>query len=207
MFSLPELPYAKDALSPHMSAETLEYHHGKHHKAYVDKLNDLVKDSDLAELNLEPLILKVSDQADASSKKIFNNAAQHWNHSFFWKCLSPDGGGTPKGALADLIDRDFGGYDRFAKDFQSAAVDQFGSGWAWLIHANDRLDIVTTHDADLPLVHGQTALLTCDVWEHAYYIDHRNARPKFVEGFLANLANWDYAAEQLDTAKAPAAVG
>lgn len=207
MFELQPLPYEEDALEPHMSAETLQLHHGKHHKAYVDKLNGLTEGSDMAEMDLEELILAVHGQDDATQKKIFNNAAQIWNHDFFWQSLSPHGGGKPDGRLSEWIDRDLGGFEAFKKDFTQQAVDHFGSGWVWLTFDNDRLEILTTHDADLPLTHGKIALLTCDLWEHAYYVDHRNARPKFIETFLNALANWEFAGQQLEEATLEAVEG
>lgn len=201
MFELPPLPYARDALAPHMSAETLEYHHGKHHKAYVDKLNKLVEGTPHADQSLEDIILATHGQNDADQKKIFNNAAQAWNHDCFWHSMRPAGGGKPGGELAELIDRDLGGYDAFAKDFATQGAEHFGSGWAWLVFDNDRLDIMTTHDADLPLAHGKIALLTCDLWEHAYYIDYRNKRPDLLAAFLEHLVDWDKAAGRLQGAE------
>jgi Fe-Mn family superoxide dismutase len=183
-FELPELPYPKNALEPHISAETLEYHHGKHHAAYVSKLHDLIKGS-TAEKSLEEII------KSAGPGPLFNNAAQHWNHSFYWNCMKP-GGGKPKGAVADAINRSFGDFDSFLKQFSEAAAGHFGSGWAWLVLDGRALKIETTHDADLPLAHGRIAVMTCDVWEHAYYIDYRNARAKYLESFL-KVVNWDFA--------------
>ncbi|MDX1712015.1 MAG: superoxide dismutase [Rhodovibrionaceae bacterium] len=191
-FELPSLPFAEDALEPHMSAKTLSFHHGKHHKAYVDKTNDLVKDTDLEGKSLEEVISAAA--SDSSKQGLFNQSAQIWNHSFFWNCLSPDGGGQPDGDVAKAIDDAFGSYDKFAEEFKAKAVAQFGSGWAWLVKKNGgAVEIVTTANADTPLVHdGMTALLTCDVWEHAYYLDFQNRRPDFVQSFLDNLANWDF---------------
>jgi len=186
-FTLPDLPYAKGALAPYLSEETLEYHHGKHHNAYVTNLNGLIEGTDLAASTLEEIIL-------ASDGGVFNNAAQVWNHSFYWKCMKPGGGGAPGGELAKAMDEAFGSYEAFAKEFTQAAVTQFGSGWAWLVVEGGSLKIVKTGNADLPLKHGQTALLTVDVWEHAYYIDYRNLRPKYVETFLSNLVDWDFVA-------------
>lgn len=200
MFELPPLPFAENALEPHMSAETLRLHHGKHHKGYVDKLNALVAGGEEERIELDDLILRVHGLDEAAQKKIFNNAAQHWNHSFFWQCLTPAGGGRPTGRLAEWIDRDLGGYEAFAKDFRTQATEHFGSGWAWLVFDNDHLEIMTTDDADLPLAHGKIALLTCDVWEHAYYVDYRNERPKYVETFLDRLVNWPFASRQLEAA-------
>ena len=187
-FQLPELPYAADALMPHMSPETFEYHHGKHHAAYVTNLNKLIDGTPLADKTLEQIIT-------SAEGGVFNNAAQHWNHSFFWNCLSPDGGGKPTGALLTAIEKDFGSFDSFAQKFAAAATGQFGSGWGWLVKKGNKLEIMTTANADLPLKHGATALLTVDVWEHAYYIDYRNARPKFVETVMSELVNWDFVAK------------
>jgi Fe-Mn family superoxide dismutase len=186
-FSLPALPYDKSALAPHISAETLEIHHGKHHNAYVTNLNKLLEGNPLAEKSLEEVIL-------ASDGGIFNNAAQVWNHTFYWHSLKPNGGGAPTGDLAAAIDRDFGSFEKFKEAFTAAATTQFGSGWAWLVLENGKLSVTKTSNADLPLKHGQTALLTIDVWEHAYYVDYRNLRPKYIETFLTSLANWDFAA-------------
>ncbi len=183
---LPQLPFAMDSLAPHISKETLEYHHGKHHNAYVDKLNAALPGSGFENSSLEDIIKK-------SSGGIFNNAAQIWNHTFYWNSLSPDGGGAPTGAIADAIDNAFGSFDKFKETFTNAAATHFGSGWAWLVKDSDgNLDIVTTHDAGCPLTDGKTPILTCDVWEHAYYVDYRNARPKYIEAFW-NLVNWDHA--------------
>ncbi|MFP2956947.1 superoxide dismutase [Myxococcus sp. 1LA] len=187
-FTLPELPYAKDALQPHMSAETLEFHHDKHHAAYVNNLNKLLDGKPEANKSLEEVIL-------SSDGGVFNNAAQVWNHTFFWQCMKPAGGGKPTGELAAAIDRDFGSFDKFKEEFSTAAATQFGSGWAWLVLDNGKLKVTKTGNADLPMKHGQKALLTIDVWEHAYYIDYRNARPKFIETFLNNLVNWDFVAQ------------
>jgi len=196
-FVLPELPYAKDALAPYLSSETLEYHHGKHHNAYVTNLNGLLEGPD-AELSTLEDLEKIIRSAEGG---VFNNAAQVWNHSFYWKCMKPGGGGRPDGALAKAIEAAFGSYDEFAKEFTQAAVTQFGSGWAWLIKDGDTLKITKTGNADLPLKHGKTALLTVDVWEHAYYIDYRNLRPKYVETFLSSLVDWDFVAANLAAVK------
>ncbi len=185
---LPALPYAKDALQPHISAETLEYHYGKHHQAYVTNLNNLIKGNEFENMSLEDIIMK-------SSGGVFNNAAQVWNHTFYWNCLSPNGGGEPSGALADAIKAKWGSFDAFKEAFSKAAVGTFGSGWAWLVKtANGQLDIVATSNAATPMTSGQKALMTCDVWEHAYYIDYRNARPKYVEVFW-NLVNWNFVSQ------------
>ena len=189
-FTLPNLPYAKDALAPHISAETLEYHHGKHHAAYVNNLNKLLEGKPEANKSLEDVI-KSSDGG------VFNNAAQIWNHTFYWSCMKPNGGGQPTGDLAQAITRDFGSFDKFKEEFSNAAATQFGSGWAWLVLANGKLAVTKTPNADLPMKHGQKALLTIDVWEHAYYIDYRNQRPKYIETFLSHLVNWDFALENL----------
>ena len=186
---LPALPYAKDALQPHISAETLEYHYGKHHNAYVTNLNNLIKGTDFETLSLEDIVLK-------SSGGIFNNAAQVWNHTFYWNCLSPNGGGEPAGALADAMNAKFGSFAAFKEEFSKCAVGTFGSGWAWLVkNADGSVELMSTSNAGTPMTSGKTALLTCDVWEHAYYIDYRNLRPKYVEAFW-NLVNWEFAAAQ-----------
>jgi Fe-Mn family superoxide dismutase len=193
-FKLPDLPYGKDALAPHLTAETLEYHYGKHHAAYVNKLNNLTADTGLDDSKLEEVVMT----ADGA---LFNNAAQAWNHGFYWKCMKPGGGGTPSGELASAMAAAFGSYDDFAKEFIETAMGQFGSGWAWLVRSGDALKIVKTGNADLPLKHGQTALLTVDVWEHAYYIDYRNNRQKYLETFLQNLVDWDFVAANYQAAK------
>jgi Fe-Mn family superoxide dismutase len=193
-FSLPALPYDKNALAPHISAETLEYHHGKHHQAYVTNLNKLLEGKPEATKPLDEIIL-------SSEGGVFNNAAQVWNHTFYWHCMKPSGGGQPSGDLADAIKRDFGSFEKFSEEFSNAAATQFGSGWAWLVIGKDKkLAVTKTANADLPLKHGQKALLTIDVWEHAYYIDYRNARPKYIETFLKSLANWDHALALLKSA-------
>jgi superoxide dismutase, Fe-Mn family len=188
--SLPPLPYNKDALAPHISAETLEYHHGKHHQAYVTNLNKLLEGKPEANKSLEDII-------KSSEGGVFNNAAQIWNHTFYWSSMKPKGGGKPSGDLAQAIDRDFGSFEKFSEEFANAAATQFGSGWAWLVLQNGKLAVTKTANADLPMKHGQKALLTIDVWEHAYYIDFRNQRPKYIETFLKSLANWDFALENL----------
>ncbi len=187
-FELPELPYDKSALEPHISAETLEYHYGKHHKTYVDKLNGMVEGTEMANKSLE-------DVVKAASGGMFNNAAQVWNHTFYWNCLSPNGGGAPDGALAAKIGEAFGSFDKFKDEFTNSAIGNFGSGWTWLVQKQDgSLAIVNTDDAGTPLTDDSlTPLLTVDVWEHAYYIDYRNARPKYMEAFWA-LVNWDFVA-------------
>jgi Fe-Mn family superoxide dismutase len=194
-FTLPPLPYAENALEPYISAKTLSFHYGKHHQAYVTNLNNLVKDSDLASLPLEDLIRKVA--GDSAKIGVFNNAAQDWNHTFYWHSMKPGGGGTPKGALADKITKDFGSFDKFKEEFKAAGATQFGSGWAWLVNDKGTLKVTKTPNADLPMAHGQTALLTMDVWEHAYYLDYQNKRPDYISTFLDKLANWDFAEENL----------
>jgi len=185
--TLPPLPYAQDALAPHLSKETFEYHYGKHHQAYVTNLNNLIPGTEFEALSLEDIVKK-------SSGGIYNNAAQIWNHTFFWNCMKPQGGGAPKGKLADAINAKFGSYDAFKEAFTKSAVGNFGSGWTFLVKkADGSVDIVNMGPAGTPLTTGDTALLTVDVWEHAYYIDYRNARPKFVEVFLSSLVNWDFA--------------
>jgi len=184
---LPPLPYAIDALAPHISAETLEFHHGKHHKTYVDNLNKLIPGTEFENLSLEDIVRK-------SSGGIFNNAAQIWNHTFYWNCLAPKAGGAPSGALAAAIDKAFGSFDTFKEKFGQTAITTFGSGWGWLVkNAAGGLELASTSNAGCPLTAGQKPLLTCDVWEHAYYIDYRNLRAKYVESFW-NLVNWDFVA-------------
>jgi Fe-Mn family superoxide dismutase len=195
-FEQPPLPYAMDALEPYgMKAETFEYHYGKHHKAYVDNLNKLTEGTDLATLPLEEVI-KLTYK-DSAKQGIFNNAAQVWNHSFFWNCMKPGGGGAPTGDLAARIDKELGGFDKFKEEFSNAAATQFGSGWAWLVEDNGTLKVTKTPNAVDPLAEGQKPLLTLDVWEHAYYIDFRNARPAFIKNFLDRLVNWDFVAHNL----------
>jgi Fe-Mn family superoxide dismutase len=188
-FELPPLPYPKDALAPHMSEQTLDFHHGKHHATYVNNLNGLVEGSARADQPLEQIIL------EAEPGGLFNNAAQVWNHTFFWSCMTPGGGGDPDGDLAAAIEATFGSVDEFKQTFTDKAKTLFGSGWTWLAKGDDGLEIVQTKDADLPLKHGKTALLTLDVWEHAYYLDYQNARPAYIETWLGNLVNWEFAAE------------
>ena len=193
---LPALPYEKNALEPIISAETLDFHHGKHHNASVVNLNNLIKDTDLASKSLEEII--AISAGDASKAGMFNNAAQVWNHTFYWNCMKPNGGGKPTGAIAAKIDADLGGYDKFVELFKTAATTQFGSGWAWLVLNKDgKLEVTKTPNADLPLAHGQKALLTIDVWEHAYYIDFRNRRPDYISTFLEKLVNWDFVNQNL----------
>ncbi|MBO9712931.1 superoxide dismutase [Sphingomonas sp.] len=194
-FELPALPYAQDALAPHMSAETLEYHHGKHHKAYVDKTNSLIAGTELEGRSLADVIAAAKE---TGNKGLFNNSAQIWNHSFFWQGLSPEKQ-TPSGKLAEMIAESFGDTDTLVKKLIEESVGHFASGWGWLILDRDTLKIGSLHDADTPVVHeGMVPLLTIDVWEHAYYIDYRNARPKYLETVTANLINWDFVAQNLD---------
>jgi Fe-Mn family superoxide dismutase len=195
---LPALPYGLDALEPHISRSTLEFHHGKHHAAYVTNLNNLVAGTDLEGKSLDETILAVS--GDASKAGVFNNAAQVWNHTFYWQGMKPGGGGAPTGALAARIDADFGGFDAFKEQFKTAGATQFGSGWAWLVLDNGALKITKTGNADLPLAHGQKALLTMDVWEHAYYLDYQNRRPDYITTYLEKLVNWDFVASNLAAA-------
>jgi superoxide dismutase, Fe-Mn family len=195
-FVQPPLPFDVNALEPYgMKAETFEYHYGKHHKAYVDNLNKLTEGTELADKSLEEVI-KISFK-DSSKVGIFNNAAQVWNHTFFWSSLKPAGGGAPTGKLAAKIDQDFGSLDKFKEEFSNAAATQFGSGWSWLIDDGGTLKVIKTPNAENPLAYGQKALLTLDVWEHAYYIDYKNARPAFIKNFLEQLVNWDFVAENL----------
>lgn len=187
---LPELPYPKDALQPHISAETFEYHHGKHHNAYVTKLNELIKGTKFESMSLEEII-KNSEGA------LFNNAAQTWNHTFFWNCMAPKAGGVPGGKVADLINNKWGSFDKFKEEFAKSAVGNFGSGWTWLVqNSKGEVEIMNTSNADTPMAHNMKALMTVDVWEHAYYIDYRNARANFVAAFW-NLANWDFVNKNL----------
>ena len=190
-FQLPPLPWAKDALAPVISAETLDYHYGKHHQAYVTNLNKLTEGKPEANQTLEQII------PAAPPGGLFNNAAQVWNHTFYWNSMKPGGGGKPTGALLDLVNRDFGSTDNLLQQLGEAAKTQFGSGWAWLVQDGGKLKVTATANADLPLKHGQNALLTCDVWEHAYYVDYRNARPNYVDAYLKSLVNWDFAAKNL----------
>ncbi len=186
---LPALPYAKNALEPYISAETLEYHHGKHHQAYVTNLNNLIPGTEFENLSLEDIVKK------APAGGVFNNAAQVWNHTFYWNCMAPNAGGAPSGALADAITKTFGSFDAFKEKFTNSCVTNFGSGWTWLVKNKDgALELVNTSNAGCPLTTDKKPLLTCDVWEHAYYIDTRNARPKYVENFW-NLVNWDFVAK------------
>ncbi|MGV3624528.1 MAG: superoxide dismutase [Archangium sp.] len=189
-FTLKPLPYAKNALVPHMSEETFSYHYDKHHAAYLTNLKGLIEGTPDADKSLEEIV-------KTSTGKVFNNAAQVWNHDFFWESMKPNGGGEPTGRIAELINANFGNYAAFKKAFTDAAVAQFGSGWAWLVKGGDALKIITTSNAETPLTKGVTPLITCDVWEHAYYVDYRNLRAKFVDVFLTSLINWDFATKNL----------
>lgn len=200
MFTLPKLPYAEDALEPHISAQTLALHHGKHHKTYVDTLNSLLADDPFAKLPLAEVIQQ--SHGLAARQTVFNNAAQSWNHDFFWKSMKPGGGGPPDGDLKVLIEEDIGDAKAFGEAFSNAAASHFGSGWVWLIVTSGVVAIVATHDADLPPVHGRTPLLCCDLWEHAYYLDYQNRRAEFVAAFLDHLANWGFANANLTAAAA-----
>ena len=195
---LPELPYGLDALEPHISRQTLEFHHGKHHAAYVTNLNKAIEGGELEGKSLEAVIMAVA--GDPGKAGVFNNAAQVWNHSFYWQCMKPGGGGAPSGALAEKISADFGSFDAFKEQFKTAGATQFGSGWAWLVLDGGTLKVTKTPNADLPLTHGQKALLTMDVWEHAYYLDYQNRRPDYMTTFLDKLVNWDFVAANLAAA-------
>ena len=192
---LPALPYEQSALEPHISANTLSFHYGKHHQTYVTNLNNLVKDTDLAGQSLEEIIRATAGNPDQAG--IFNNAAQVWNHTFYWNSMKPGGGGAPSGDLAAKIDASFGSYDAFAEAFSQAATTQFGSGWAWLVAEDDSLRVLKTGNAETPVSGSATPLLTIDVWEHAYYLDYQNLRPAYIKTFLESLANWDFAAANL----------
>ncbi|MBB5518345.1 superoxide dismutase [Amphiplicatus metriothermophilus] len=194
--TLPDLPYARDALAPHISEKTLDFHYGKHHQAYVDNLNKLISGSALDDASLEEIILETAGKSD--SQGVFNNAAQVWNHTFYWRSMKPNGGGTPEGDIAKALEKDFGGYEGFREAFAKAGATQFGSGWAWLVVKDGRLEVRKTSNAELPLTEkGVTPLLTMDVWEHAYYLDYQNRRPAYIETFLDKLVNWEFAEENL----------
>ena len=195
MFTLPPLPFSEGALAPVISANTLSFHYGKHHKAYVDNLNKLVAGTEFESATLEKIIKDTAGKADKAG--IFNNAAQVWNHTFYWNCLKPGAGGRPTGKIAQMIDSDLGGYDKFKTDFAQACITQFGSGWGWLVAEGGKLKLVKTANAENPLSKGQTALLTIDVWEHAYYLDYQNRRPDHVNAVIDKLINWDFAADNL----------
>jgi len=197
--SLPPLPYAENALEPHYSAKTISFHYGKHHKAYVDNINKLIAGTPLESKPVEEIVK--ASAGDAAKAGMFNNSAQVWNHTFFWSCMKPGGGGRPQGELAKKIDTAFGGYEKFAEQFKAAAVGRFGSGWGWLVMDGGSLKIVSTSNAETPMASNQTALLTVDVWEHAYYLDYQNRRPDFVQAFLDHLVNWDFVATNLGSAR------
>jgi Fe-Mn family superoxide dismutase len=194
-FELPSLPYANDALAPYMSAETLDFHHGKHHQTYVTNLNNLIKDTDLQNSSLEEIVVKSSK--DSSKAGIFNNAGQHWNHILFWQCMKPNGGGSIPSELENKLNEDFGSVDKFKEAFIQAGTTQFGSGWAWLAVNNGKLVVTKSANASNPLVEGMKPILGCDVWEHSYYIDYRNKRPDYLKAFLDSLVNWEFVASQL----------
>lgn len=194
-FELPDLPYDQSALEPHISGNTLSFHYGKHHQTYVTNLNNMVKDTPLADKSLEEIIRETAGKADKAG--VFNNSAQVWNHTFYWNSMKPNGGGQPSGALADKINADFGGFDKFVEAFTTAATTQFGSGWAWLVNDGGTLKVTKTGNAETPLTTSATPLLTIDVWEHAYYLDYQNARPAYIKTFIEKLANWDFAASNL----------
>jgi superoxide dismutase, Fe-Mn family len=196
---LPDLPYAKDALAPHISAKTLEFHHDKHHAAYVTNTNKFIAGTELADKSLGEIVKAAAAAPD--KKALFNNAAQVWNHTFLWNSMTPNGGGKPTGEIAERMQQDFGGFDTFAEKFSAAAVGQFGSGWAWLVLDGGKLKIEATANADTPMAHGRTPLLTCDVWEHAYYLDFQNRRPDYVKTFLDHLVNWSFANANLKGGK------
>ena len=194
-FALPDLPFAKDALGDFMSAETFDYHHGKHHKAYVDKTNGMLGEKGLEGASLLDVIQAAHDKGD---KGLFNNSAQIWNHSFFWQCLAPAGSTSPSGKLQEMIDSDFGGQSALLEQLATESANHFASGWGWLVLDGGKLKVTSLHDADTPAVHGMTPLLTLDVWEHAYYIDYRNERPRYLKTVLENVINWDFVAQNLD---------
>jgi Fe-Mn family superoxide dismutase len=187
---LPELPYERAALEPYISAKTLEFHYGKHHAGYVAKLNEMIKATELEEESLENIIKKTAK--DTSKTAVFNNAAQVWNHTFYWQCMKSKGGGLATAAMADKLKSDIGGYDKFAEEFKKAALGQFGSGWAWLVLKDEKLEIMKTSNADTPIAHGLKPLLTVDVWEHAYYLDYQNKRADYLDAYIKNLINWDF---------------
>lgn len=197
-FELPALPYAQNALEPHISANTLSFHYGKHHNGYVTKLNAAIEGTDLASKSLEEIIKATA--GDSAKAGVFNNAAQVWNHTFYWSSMKPGGGGSPSGALASKIDADFGSFDKFVEQLKTAAATQFGSGWAWLVLDGGTLKTVKTLNAENPIASGQTPLLTIDVWEHAYYLDYQNRRPDYISTFVNSLVNWDFVAENLAAA-------
>jgi superoxide dismutase, Fe-Mn family len=196
-FELPELPYPKNALEPHISARTMEFHHGKHHNTYVTTANQLIQGTSFEGQPLEEVIRKT--MGDAEKTKIFNNAAQVWNHTFFWNCMKPDGGGAPTGTIAERIRSDFGSHEKFAEALKNAGTTQFGSGWAWLVLKEGKLEVIKTANADTPIAHGIEPVLTVDVWEHAYYLDYQNKRADFLDAFIGNLINWDFANSRMES--------
>ena len=191
--TLPTLPYKKDALAPYISSKTLDFHYEKHHHAYVTKLNKLIEGTDLAGRTIEEILKKTANNSEQVG--VFNNAAQVWNHTFYWKCMTPGGGGFPTGPVAGKIDSDLGGYENFINEFKNAGLNQFGSGWIWLVQKNNQLQIMKTSNADTPIVHGLKPLLTVDVWEHAYYLDYQNRRGDYLDVFIKNLINWEFVNE------------
>jgi len=193
--TLPDLPYAKNALEPHITANTLDFHHGKHHNAYVTNLNNLIKGTDMESMSLEDIVKKVA--GDASKAGIFNNAAQVWNHTFYWNSMKPGGGGEPSGKVMDAIKASFGDYGKFVEEFKAAGATQFGSGWAWLIEDGGKLAVTKTPNAETPMAQGKKCLMTMDVWEHAYYLDFQNRRPDYISTFLEKLVNWDFVAQNM----------
>lgn len=197
-YELAPLPYDYEALAPHISADTLKFHHDKHHATYVTNYNKMVEGTEYADQAIEDVIRAIA--GDSSKTGVFNNAAQAWNHTFYWNCMKPNGGGTPTGALADKINQDFGSFDKFKAEFKTAGTTQFGSGWAWLVLDNGTLKITKTPNADNPLTHNQVPLLTMDVWEHAYYLDFQNRRPDYEQTFIDSLINWDFVAAQMSAA-------
>ena len=196
-FKLPDLPYAMTALEPYLSAKTLQFHHGKHHQAYVTKLNELAENTSYATMTLEEVVKKTAGKSDCVA--LFNNAAQSWNHTFYWNSMKPNGGGIPEGTLAAMIEEDFGSFEDFLVEFKNAATSQFGSGWAWLVEDDEGLRVMKTGNAETPITSGLNPLLTCDVWEHAYYLDYQNRRPDYAQTFLNHLVNWDFAESNLRT--------
>jgi superoxide dismutase, Fe-Mn family len=198
-YELPPLPYDYEALAPHVSSDTLKFHHDKHHAAYVTNFNKMVEGTELADQSIEEVIK--ATYGDSSKTGIFNNAAQAWNHTFYWNCMKPNGGGTPTGELADKINADFGSFDKFKEEFLAAGGTQFGSGWAWLVLDKGTLKVTKTPNAENPIALGQVPLLTMDVWEHAYYLDYQNRRPDYAKTFVDSLINWDFVAEQFAAAK------
>ena len=195
-FELPKLDYAKNALAPIMSEETLDLHHGKHHQTYITNLNNFIKDTDMAGMSLEEIVHNSSK--DKSKAGIFNNASQHWNHELFWKCMKPNGGGSMPKKLEDRIKSDLGSVEEFKKQFIQAGISQFGSGWCWLSISNGKLVVSKTPNAENPLIHNMKPILGCDVWEHSYYVDYRNRRPEYLENFFEKLVNWEFVESQLD---------